>query len=64
MPLAATSWPSGVVGMTPRDEAAVDGETMERAPRANMEVVRPSPTMRHVDGLRRWLGNAILVMVD
>lgn len=45
--------------MTPRDSAAVAGETMARAPRAKMVVVRPKPTRRHVEGVRRRLGNAI-----
>ncbi|KAH8663883.1 hypothetical protein BGZ61DRAFT_142343 [Ilyonectria robusta] len=54
--------PSGVVGVTPRDSPATGGESIARAPRPKIVVVRPRPTRRHVEWVRRRLGKAIVIL--
>jgi hypothetical protein len=58
--LSAISRPSGVVGTTPRELAATDGDIRAKAPREKTVVVRPRPMKRHVERVKRRLGKAIV----
>lgn len=55
------SWPSGVLGTTPRLAEAVVGEMSARAPRPKKMVERPRPMCRHVDGVSRFAGKEDMV---
>lgn len=59
MAFSVILWPSGVVGLTPRDSAAMGGASIAKAPRAKTMVVRLRPTRRHVEWVRRRLGKAM-----
>jgi hypothetical protein len=59
MDLETERRPSEVVGDTPRPSAAASGDIMDQLPRAKIDALMVRPSIRHVVGGRRRVGNAM-----